>query len=127
MSAPDIATQWTRHWLYDWGGANVDLFWLTVMIAVVLQTSFVHPPFGIALYNLRSVAPATVRTTQIYAAAIPLLAIQLLMVGILVAFPNLATTQQVQVLATEQEIEGVLRPPPAELVTEPEVPQPEKK
>jgi tripartite ATP-independent transporter DctM subunit len=106
---------------------GVDMVWLTVMIAVVLQTSFMHPPFGIALYNLRSVAPATVRTTQIYVGAIPFLAIQLLMVGILVAFPNLATTQQVQTRASEQEIEDALRPPPGEPVPEPEVPQLEKK
>ena len=106
---------------------GVDMVWLTVMIAVVLQTSFMHPPFGIALYNLRSVAPATVRTTQIYVGAIPFLAIQLLMVGILVAFPNLATTQQVQTRATEQEIEDALRMPPAEVVPEPEIPQPDKK
>lgn len=106
---------------------GVDMVWLTVMIAVVLQTSFMHPPFGIALYNLRSVAPPTVRTTQIYVGAIPFLAIQLLMVGILVAFPNLATTQQVQTRASEQEIEDALRPPPGEPVHEPEVPQHEKK
>ena len=106
---------------------GVDMVWLTVMIAVVLQTSFMHPPFGIALYNLRSVAPATVRTTQIYVGAIPFLAIQLLMVGILVVFPGIATTQQVQVRATEQEIEDALRPVPAEPVSEPEFPEPEKK
>jgi tripartite ATP-independent transporter DctM subunit len=106
---------------------GVDMVWLTVMIAVVLQTSFMHPPFGIALYNLRSVAPATVRTTHIYVGAIPFLAIQLLMVGVLVAFPNLATTQQVQVRATEQEIEDALRAPPVEPVPEPEIPEPEKK
>lgn len=106
---------------------GVDMVWLTVMIAVVLQTSFMHPPFGIALYNLRSVAPATVRTTQIYVGAIPFLAIQLLMVGVLITFPNLATTQQVQVRATEQEIEDALRLPVAEPLPEPEVTQPEKK
>ena len=98
-----------------------------VMIAVVLQTSFMHPPFGIALYNLRSVAPATVRTTQIYVGAIPFLAIQLLMVGILVVFPGIATTQQVQVQATDQEIEAALQPPPAEPSPEPEFSEQEKK
>lgn len=105
---------------------GVDMVWLTVMIAVVLQTSFMHPPFGIALYNLRSVAPATVRTTQIYVGAIPFLAIQLLMVGLLVAFPGLATTKQEQIRATEQEIEDALRPPPSEPESEPEAPLPEK-
>lgn len=105
---------------------GVDMVWLTVIIAVVLQTSFMHPPFGIALYNLRSVAPATVRTTQIYVGALPFLAIQMLLVGLLVAFPNLATTQQVQVQATEQEIEDALRPPPSESVPEPELLEPRK-
>ena len=86
-----------------------------------------HPPFGIALYNLRSVAPATVRTTQIYVGAIPFLTIQLLMVGILVVFPGIATTQRVHVQATDQEIEDALRPAPAEPSREPEFSEHEKK
>lgn len=102
---------------------GVDMVWLTVMIAVVLQTSFMHPPFGIALYNLRSVAPASVRTTQIYVGAIPFLAIQLLMVALLVVFPGLAATNQVETRATQQEIDDALRPS----AVEPEVPEPEKK
>ncbi len=106
---------------------GVDMVWLTVMIAVVLQTSFMHPPFGLALYNLRSVAPATVRTTQIYMGAIPFLAIQLLMVGILIVFPGIATTQQAQVQATDQEIEDALRPAPVEPSPEPEFSEQEKK
>lgn len=106
---------------------GVDMVWLTVMIAVVLQTSFMHPPFGIALYNLRSVAPATVRTTQIYVGAIPFLAIQLLMVVLLVVFPGLAATDQVQHRATQQEIDDALRPPPANPVPDPGLPDFEKK
>ncbi len=106
---------------------GVDMVWLTVMIAVVLQTSFMHPPFGIALYNLRSVAPAAVRTTQIYVGAIPFLAIQLLMVALLVVFPGLAATNQVQYRATQQEIDDALRPPRVDPVPEPEIPEPEKK
>ncbi|WP_138517095.1 TRAP transporter large permease [Rhodoferax bucti] len=105
---------------------GVDMVWLTVMIAVVLQTSFMHPPFGIALYNLRSIAPATVRTAQIYMGAIPFLAIQLLMVGILVAFPGLATIEQVQVQATEQEIEDALHPASTDTVAEPDTLELEK-
>ncbi len=106
---------------------GVDMVWLTVMIAVVLQTSFMHPPFGIALYNLRSVAPATVRTTQIYVGAIPFLAIQLLMVVLLVVFPGLAATDQVQHRATQQEIDDALRPPPADPVPDPGLSDFEKK
>lgn len=106
---------------------GVDMVWLTVMIAMVLQTSFMHPPFGIALYNLRSVAPASVRTTQIYLGAIPFLLIQLLMVALLVAFPALTATQHEQHRATQQEIDDALRAPPTEPVPELELPEPEKK
>jgi tripartite ATP-independent transporter DctM subunit len=70
---------------------NIDMTWLAVLIAVNLQTSFMHPPFGIALYNLRSVAPASVRTPQIYWGAVPFLLIQLLMVGILIAVPGIVS------------------------------------
>ena len=68
---------------------GIDMVWFTVIVAVVLQTSFMHPPFGIALYNLRSVAPASVRTSQIYMGAIPFLIIQLLMVALVLAFPQI--------------------------------------
>lgn len=70
---------------------DIDLIWLAVLIAVNLQTSFMHPPFGIALYNLRSVAPASVRTPQIYWGAVPFLLIQLLMVGILITVPDIVS------------------------------------
>jgi len=55
---------------------GVDMVWFTVVVAVILQTSFMHPPFGIALYNLRSVAPPEVRTSDISLGAIPFLLIQ---------------------------------------------------
>jgi TRAP-type mannitol/chloroaromatic compound transport system permease large subunit len=71
---------------------GIDMTWLAVLLAVNLQTSFMHPPFGIALYNLRSVAPAEVETTQIYWGAIPFILIQLLMVVILIAFPQVVST-----------------------------------
>lgn len=72
---------------------GIDMTWLAVLIAVNLQTSFMHPPFGIALYNLRSVAPASVRTPQIYWGALPFVAIQLLMVAILIAIPGIVAPQ----------------------------------
>ena len=46
--------------------SGIDMVWLTVLLAVNLQTSFMHPPFGIALYNFRSVAPRSVTTIEIY-------------------------------------------------------------
>ena len=70
---------------------GIDMTWLAVLIAVNLQTSFIHPPFGSALYNLRSVAPASVRTPQIYWGAVPFLLIQLLMVALLIAKPQIVS------------------------------------
>lgn len=68
---------------------GIDVTWLAVLLAVNLQTSFMHPPFGIALYNLRSVAPASLPTPQIYRGAIPFLLLQLALVGLLIAVPSL--------------------------------------
>ena len=70
---------------------GADPVWLGVMIAVNLQTSFLTPPFGFALFFLRGVAPPTVTTQQIYAGIIPFVGIQLLMLGMIAAFPGLAT------------------------------------
>jgi tripartite ATP-independent transporter DctM subunit len=68
---------------------GIDLVWFAVLIAVNMQTSFMHPPFGFALFYLRSVAPPSVKTTDIYLGAIPFIIIQLLMVGLLIWFPGL--------------------------------------
>jgi tripartite ATP-independent transporter DctM subunit len=83
---------------------GIDLVWFGVLMAVNMQTSFMHPPFGFALFYLRSVAPhseyvdrltkktiAPVTTTQIYWGAVPFVIIQIIMVGLLIAFPNLVT------------------------------------
>jgi TRAP-type mannitol/chloroaromatic compound transport system permease large subunit len=68
---------------------GIDMTWLAVLLAVNLQTSFMHPPFGIALYNLRSVTPVAVPTSQIYRGAIPFLLLQLALVALLIAFPSI--------------------------------------
>ncbi|MBL8491047.1 MAG: TRAP transporter large permease subunit [Rhodocyclaceae bacterium] len=81
---------------------GIDLIWFGVLLAVNMQTSFMHPPFGFALFYLRSVAPTTpykdahtgeitppVTTGQIYWGAIPFVVIQLIMVGLVIAFPQL--------------------------------------
>ncbi|WP_068086935.1 TRAP transporter large permease [Polycladidibacter stylochi] len=65
--------------------------WLGVMMAVNLQTSFLTPPFGFALFYLRGVAPPSVRTMDIYMGIIPFVLIQVLMLAILWYFPALAT------------------------------------
>lgn len=84
---------------------GVDLVWFGVLLAVNMQTSFMHPPFGFALFFLRSVAPTKaykdkvthqmvepVTTTQIYMGAIPFLLIQLSMVALIIAFPGIVSS-----------------------------------
>jgi tripartite ATP-independent transporter DctM subunit len=70
---------------------GLDPIWLGVMMAVNLQTSFLTPPFGFALFYLRGVAPPEVRTADIYRGVIPFVVMQLSMLGIVAAFPGLAT------------------------------------
>jgi len=72
-------------------GLSIDMVWFTVLLAVNLQTSFMHPPFGIALYNLRSVTPSFVPTSQIYWGAVPFLVLQMLTVVLLIAVPQIVT------------------------------------
>jgi tripartite ATP-independent transporter DctM subunit len=70
---------------------GLDPVWLGIMIAINLQTSFLTPPFGFALFYLRGVAPPAVSTGQIYRGAIPFVAIQLFALLLLAAFPDLVT------------------------------------
>jgi GntP family gluconate:H+ symporter len=83
---------------------GIDLVWFGVLLAVNMQTSFMHPPFGFALFYLRSVAPNSeytdrvtskrippVTTGQIYWGSVPFVLIQILMVGLIIAFPNLVS------------------------------------
>ncbi len=70
---------------------GLDPVWLGVMIAINLQTSFLTPPFGFALFYLRGVAPAQVTTGQIYRGVAPFILIQLLALGALAYWPELAT------------------------------------
>ena len=70
---------------------GIDPVWLGIMIALNLQTSFLTPPFGFALFYLRGVAPAEVTTAQIYKGVAPFILIQLLMLAILAYWPQLAT------------------------------------
>jgi GntP family gluconate:H+ symporter len=83
---------------------GIDLVWFGVLLAVNMQTSFMHPPFGFALFYLRSVAPhddykdrltgqpiAKVTTSQIYWGSVPFVVIQIIMVALIIAFPNLVS------------------------------------
>jgi TRAP-type mannitol/chloroaromatic compound transport system permease large subunit len=65
--------------------------WLGIMIAINLQTSFLTPPFGFALFYLRGVAPASVETADMYQGVIPFIVIQLLLMLMLSIWPALAT------------------------------------
>jgi TRAP-type mannitol/chloroaromatic compound transport system permease large subunit len=84
---------------------GIDLIWFGVLLGVNMQTSFMHPPFGFALFYLRSVAPAKeytdrltkkllapVTTMQIYWGAVPFVVIQVIMVGMIIAFPGIVSS-----------------------------------
>ena len=70
---------------------GIDPVWLGVMIAINLQTSFLTPPFGFALFYLRGVAPEGVETWDIYRGVMPFVVIQLLALSALALLPELAT------------------------------------
>ena len=70
---------------------GLDPVWLGVLIAINLQTSFLTPPFGFALFYLRGVAPDTVATWDIYRGVAPFVGLQVLLMALLVALPQLAT------------------------------------
>ena len=70
---------------------GIDPVWFAILVAINLQTSFLTPPFGFSLFYLRGVAPKSVPTAAIYRGAVPFVAIQLLMLGVLALMPELAT------------------------------------
>jgi tripartite ATP-independent transporter DctM subunit len=72
--------------------ASAALVWFGVMLCVNMQTSFMHPPFGFALFYLRGVAPKEVKSSDIYWGALPWVGLQLVMVVLVAAFPALVTT-----------------------------------
>ena len=110
---------------------GIDLVWFGVLLAVNMQTSFMHPPFGFALFYLRSVAPSRpfldkltgrtlqpVTTGQIYWGAIPFVALQIVMVTLVIAFPQMVLVYRSAAPAVDpSQVEIVLPPvvaaPPA--------------
>ena len=70
---------------------GLDPVWLGIMIAINLQTSFLTPPFGFALFYLRGVAPKEITTMDIYRGVVPFIVIQLIALGLLALWPSLAT------------------------------------
>jgi len=70
---------------------DIDLVWFGVLLCINLQTSFMHPPFGFALFYLRSIAPKSLPTKDIYLGAIPWLFLQLILVGVVIFWPQSVT------------------------------------
>jgi tripartite ATP-independent transporter DctM subunit len=70
---------------------DIDLVWFGVLLCINLQTSFMHPPFGFALFYLRSIAPKSVLTKDIYLGAIPWLFLQLILVAVVIFWPQSVT------------------------------------
>ncbi|HEU5296617.1 MAG TPA: TRAP transporter large permease subunit [Burkholderiaceae bacterium] len=70
---------------------GIDLVWFGVLICANIQTSFMHPPFGFALFYLRGIAPPSIKTPDIYWGAVPWLFLQLVLVGILIFWPESVT------------------------------------
>jgi len=110
---------------------GIDLIWFGVLLGVNMQTSFMHPPFGFALFYLRSVAPGKaytdrltkkliqpVTTMQIYWGAVPFVIIQIIMVGLIIAFPGIVSSGLDKKEAVDLDkvaAEMMLSMPPAEL------------
>ena len=70
---------------------GIEPVWLGILIAINLQTSFLTPPFGFALFYLRGVAPASIKTTQIYQGVMPFIVIQLMVMAMIAYWPEIAT------------------------------------
>ena len=101
-------------------GADAALIWFGVMLCVNMQTSFMHPPFGFALFYLRGVAPKEVKSSDIYWGALPWVGLQLIMVVLVIAFPITVTAllsgpSKVDPNKVNFEIQQTEPPPPLDL------------
>ena len=72
-------------------GMGIDLVWFAILFAVTLQTSFITPPVGFALFYMKGVAPKGIATTTIYRGIIPFAIIQMIVVAVIFMFPEIAT------------------------------------
>ena len=70
---------------------DINPIWFGLLLCVNMQTSFMHPPFGFALFYLRAIAPKEVKTKDIYWGSLPWIALQLVLVGILIFWPETVT------------------------------------
>ncbi|MGD2074837.1 MAG: TRAP transporter large permease subunit [Gammaproteobacteria bacterium] len=102
-------------------GLGLDPVWFAIMIGLNLQTSFLTPPFGFSLFYLRSVAPAEVKTGEIYRGIIPFVSVQLIALGLVIAYPRLVThateragtdpsTLEMQIPSIDHDIGGGVSP-----------------
>ena len=97
---------------------GIDLIWFGVLLCVNMQTSFMHPPFGFALFYLRGIAPKEVKSRDIYLGSIPWVLLQLLMVAILIFWPGLISywlEKEAKIDIDKVRIE----PPPVEPMEDP--------
>lgn len=92
---------------------GVDPIWLGVMMGVLLQTSFLTPPFGFSLFYLRGVAPKTISTPQIYRGALPFIVLQVVALGLLWLFPEAATWLPNELFRSDAPGANGEAPPPA--------------
>ncbi|MGX1790849.1 TRAP transporter large permease [Bosea sp. NPDC055332] len=70
---------------------DINLIWFGLLVCANIQTSFMHPPFGFALFYLRGIAPPTVKSRDIYLGSIPWIVLQLILVALMIAFPEMVT------------------------------------
>ncbi len=92
---------------------GIDLIWFGVLLGVNMQTSFMHPPFGFALFYLRSVAPKEVKTSDIYWGAIPFVCIQVIMVCLIIVYPSIVSVEKP--IDMEEKLELKIDAPQGEL------------
>jgi len=96
---------------------DVNLVWFGLLICVNIQTSFMHPPFGFALFYLRGIAPPQVRSSDIYWGSLPWIGLQLTLVAILIAWPESVTYwvgahEMLDPEAVDRALEGLTLPAP---------------
>jgi len=83
---------------------GIDPIWFGVLLGINMQTSFLHPPFGFALFYLRSVAPKSIRTADIYWGAVPFVGLQILMIVIVIVFPQIVGHTPIAAESTITEV-----------------------
>jgi len=96
---------------------EIDPIWFGLLLCVNMQTSFMHPPFGFALFYLRAIAPKEVKTSDIYWGSLPWIALQLVLVGILIAWPEtvsywISETATLDAESVDKALEGLTMPEP---------------